>query len=63
MQTRVLVLSASVGAGHLRAAEAVELALKKLAPEIEVENRDVLEFTTRHAAEAVQLRALDRSTA
>ena len=45
MQTRVLVLSASVGAGHLRAAEAVELALCKIAPHIEVQNRDVLEFT------------------
>jgi processive 1,2-diacylglycerol beta-glucosyltransferase len=45
MQTRVLVLSASVGAGHLRAAEAVELALRQIAPHIEVQNRDVLEFT------------------
>ena len=45
MQTRVLVLSASVGAGHLRAAEAVELALKQVAPDAEVQNRDVLDFT------------------
>jgi processive 1,2-diacylglycerol beta-glucosyltransferase len=45
MKTRVVVLSASVGAGHLRAAEAVELALKQIAPEIEVQNRDVLDFT------------------
>lgn len=43
--TRVVVLSASVGAGHLRAAEAVELALRQIAPEIEVQNRDVLDFT------------------
>lgn len=45
MKTRVVVLSASVGAGHLRAAEAVELALKQIAPEVEVQNRDVLDFT------------------
>ena len=45
MQTRVLVLSASVGAGHLRAAEAVELALRQIAPDVEVQNRDPLEFT------------------
>jgi processive 1,2-diacylglycerol beta-glucosyltransferase len=45
MTRRVLVLSASVGAGHLRAAEAVELALRKLAPSAEVENIDVLTLT------------------
>jgi processive 1,2-diacylglycerol beta-glucosyltransferase len=45
MQTRVLVLSASVGAGHLRAAEAMELALKQVAPDADVQNRDVLDFT------------------
>jgi processive 1,2-diacylglycerol beta-glucosyltransferase len=45
MPLRVLVLSASVGAGHLRAAEAVEKALRRAAPEAEVENRDVLDFT------------------
>src|SRR5262249_49451589 len=45
MQTRVLVLSASVGAGHLRAAEAVELALRQIAPDVEVQSRDVLDFT------------------
>ena len=31
MPPRILVLSASVGAGHMRAAEAVELALRHLA--------------------------------
>ncbi len=45
MKTRVVVLSASVGTGHLRAAEAVELALKQIAPDVEVQNRDVLDFT------------------
>jgi processive 1,2-diacylglycerol beta-glucosyltransferase len=45
MAKRILVLSASVGAGHLRAAQAVELALKELDPNAEVKNLDVLEFT------------------
>ena len=42
---RILVLSASVGAGHLRAAEAVELALKETHPDATVRNVDVLEMT------------------
>jgi processive 1,2-diacylglycerol beta-glucosyltransferase len=45
MPRRVLVLSASVGAGHLRAAEAVTEALKILDPEAVVRNIDVLELT------------------
>ena len=45
MSRRVLVLSASVGAGHLRAAEAVELALRQLDPDATVQNLDVLELT------------------
>ncbi|SRR6266540_1206022 len=45
MPRRVLVLSASVGAGHLRAAQAVELALRELDPSAEVRNLDVLDFT------------------
>ncbi len=44
---RILVLSASVGAGHLRAAEAVTLALRKMAPEAEIRNVDVLSLTNR----------------
>src|SRR5579883_2724731 len=42
---RILVLSASVGAGHLRAAQAVELALRQTVPEATVRNVDVLELT------------------
>jgi processive 1,2-diacylglycerol beta-glucosyltransferase len=42
---RILVLSASVGAGHLRAAQAVELALKQVVPDAHVKNVDVLELT------------------
>jgi len=45
MSCRILVLSASVGAGHLRAAQAVELALKELAPDATIQNIDVLDFT------------------
>ncbi len=44
---KILVLSASVGAGHLRAAEAVELALRELAPEAVVKNIDVLQWTSK----------------
>ena len=45
MPRRILVLSASVGAGHLRAAEAVEMALRELDPSAVVQNVDVLDFT------------------
>src|SRR5262245_41833255 len=45
MSRRVLVLSASVGGGHLRAAQAVELALRELDPQALVRNVDVLELT------------------
>jgi len=42
---RILILSASVGAGHLRAAEAIELAARQLDPDATIDNSDVLEFT------------------
>ena len=42
---RILVLSASVGAGHMRAAQAVELALREIVPDATVRNLDVLELT------------------
>lgn len=45
MAPRILVLSASVGAGHLRAAQAVELALRQVVPQATVKNIDVLELT------------------
>ncbi|MBI2192961.1 MAG: UDP-N-acetylglucosamine--LPS N-acetylglucosamine transferase [Planctomycetes bacterium] len=45
MASRVLVLCASVGAGHLRAAQAVELALRRLDPTAIVRNIDVLTLT------------------
>jgi processive 1,2-diacylglycerol beta-glucosyltransferase len=45
MPLRILVLSASVGAGHMRAAEAVELALHQVLPDANVKNVDVLTLT------------------
>src|SRR4051812_33985035 len=45
MPARVLVLSAAVGAGHLRAAQAVELALREVAPDAHVQNVDILTLT------------------
>src|SRR5579864_1068773 len=47
MAARILVLSASVGAGHLRAAKAVELALRQTLPDATVRNIDVLDMTNR----------------
>src|SRR5215831_6117083 len=45
MAPRILVLSASVGAGHMRAAEAVELALRETVPDASVKNIDILTQT------------------
>ncbi len=45
MYKKVLILSASVGAGHLRAAEAIEKAFKELKLAEEVKNIDVLNYT------------------
>jgi len=42
---RILILSAAVGAGHLRAAQAVELAAKQTLPAATVQNVDVLTLT------------------
>ncbi len=39
---RILILSASVGAGHVQAAEAVELALNRCNPDATIANLDVL---------------------
>src|SRR5262245_11598547 len=43
--TRILVLSASVGAGHMRAAQAVELALRQVVLDATVKNLDILTLT------------------
>ena len=42
---RVLILSASAGAGHVRAAEAIELALREEFPDAHVVNQDILRLT------------------
>ncbi len=45
MYQKVLILSAAVGAGHLRAAEAIEREFVRQMPSAEVKNIDVLNFT------------------
>ena len=45
MFKKVLILSASVGAGHLRAAEALEKAFRQTDAAQEIRNIDVLQFT------------------
>ncbi len=45
MSQKILILSASVGAGHLRAAEALEKTFKQMLPDAEVKNIDVLNYT------------------
>ena len=45
MSKKILILSAAVGAGHLRAAEAVEKEFKRQHPTAEVKNIDVLNYT------------------
>lgn len=45
MGRRILILSASAGAGHLRAAEALEKALRRLDGVAEILNVDVLRYT------------------
>jgi processive 1,2-diacylglycerol beta-glucosyltransferase len=44
---KLLVLSASVGAGHMRAAQALALALKAARPDAEVRSEDVLDLSNR----------------
>lgn len=43
---KVLVISVKAGAGHLKAAEAVEAAFRKYRPRIEVQNIDLLDYST-----------------
>jgi len=45
MFRKVLILSASVGAGHMRAADALEKTFRKLKAAEEVKNIDVLKYT------------------
>jgi processive 1,2-diacylglycerol beta-glucosyltransferase len=47
MFNRVLILSASAGAGHVRAAQAIEKAFVKLGAAKELHNIDVLDYTSK----------------
>jgi processive 1,2-diacylglycerol beta-glucosyltransferase len=47
MLKKVLLLSASAGAGHIRAAQALEKAFNQLEPTLEVRHLDVLEYTNK----------------
>lgn len=47
MLKKVLLLSASAGAGHVRAAQALEKAFNELSPTTEVRNLDVLNYTNK----------------
>jgi processive 1,2-diacylglycerol beta-glucosyltransferase len=47
MPRRILILSASVGAGHLKAAEAIEAAARELDPTAVVKHIDVLTLTNK----------------
>ena len=44
---KVLILSASAGAGHIRAAEAVERAFREMSAADEVRHLDTLEYTNK----------------
>jgi processive 1,2-diacylglycerol beta-glucosyltransferase len=47
LRKRILILSASVGGGHIRAAEAMELAFRQTAPWAEIRNIDVLTLANK----------------
>ncbi len=47
MLNKVLLLSASAGAGHLRAAQAIEKVFNELYPSTEIRNLDVLDYTNK----------------
>ena len=47
MFKKVLILSASAGAGHVRAAQAIERAFIEMNAAEEVKHIDALEYTTK----------------
>src|SRR5271165_1587620 len=64
MLGRVLVLSASAGAGHLRAADAIEKALRIRGLASEVQHLDVLKYTNnvfRHLYSKAYLDLVNRA--
>lgn len=61
---RLLVISASAGHGHVRAASAIEAAARELYPDAEVRNVDILEYTAalyRKTYAAGYLKLADRA--
>jgi processive 1,2-diacylglycerol beta-glucosyltransferase len=46
-EPRILILSASVGSGHIRAAQAIEIALGQILPDATIAHVDVLDFTNK----------------
>jgi processive 1,2-diacylglycerol beta-glucosyltransferase len=64
MPRRVLVVSVSAGAGHLRAAQAVTEALAAAHPDVTVKNIDCMDYCLglfRHAYSGLYLRMADRA--
>lgn len=47
MKPQILILHASVGSGHARAAEALQLAAQQTLPEAQIRCEDTLDFATR----------------
>ena len=47
MKPRVLILSASVGKGHVRAASALQIAFEQLGKDLDIHNIDILEHTNK----------------
>jgi processive 1,2-diacylglycerol beta-glucosyltransferase len=47
MTKRVMIISVSAGAGHLRAAEALEVAFNERHPDVEIENIDAMQYVTK----------------
>jgi processive 1,2-diacylglycerol beta-glucosyltransferase len=45
MGPKMLILSASAGAGHVRAAQAIELAAREVIPDVQISNIDVMTLT------------------
>jgi processive 1,2-diacylglycerol beta-glucosyltransferase len=62
--SRILILSASVGSGHVRAAQAIESSLLKILPGVTVSHVDALDLTNgafRKAYGAGYFRAVERA--
>ena len=47
MAKKVMIISVSAGAGHLRAAEAIQVAFAERHPDVKVENIDSMKYVTK----------------